>query len=508
METDYKDRKWWILVAMAIALSLVFIDQTAVSIALPQMQRDLNTSNQILHWIINAYLLSLAAVVIFGGKLGDLFGHRYTFLIGTTIFILASLSCAATESGMWIVISRAAQGIGGAFMIPATGAIVINAFPQEERVRAMGIYIGIASIALSIGPLLSGVLTQFLSWRWVFGINLPLALFSISLALKFILKEEEERTEVVSIDWLGFILLAICVTCFILALMEVFDFGWASPLIWSLFAVSFLSAIAFIMVEQRLKHPLIELDIFKNRLFTTTVLMLVIMRATFISLIFWMIFLQNVIGFSPGMVGLSVLPVTLPLILGGRFSSYLGDRFGLRLSISFGAAFVVASMLWVGITSWTHNYICMFPGFLLLGLATPLVVSNSMVTGVTAVEAHQRGVGSGILRASRQLGSSIGLTVIGSVISHINQIKISSWLSHTTGLLAQIHGSQINGILSGTVSSRQVVAQLSPQEANTIHAVAIHAYTFAFSRGMYMAALIAFIGFFLALQIPRCQGAD
>lgn len=507
MKADYKDRKWWVLVAMAIALSLVFIDQTAVSIALPQMQRDLNTSNQILHWIINAYLLSLAAVVIFGGKLGDLFGYRYTFLIGTIIFILSSLSCAVAESGMWIVVSRAIQGIGGAFMIPATGAIVVNAFSEEERVRAMGIYIGIASIALSVGPLLSGALTQFLSWRWVFGINLPLALFSISLTLKFILKEEE-RAETVSIDWLGFILLAVCVTCFILALMEVFDFGWTSLLIWSLFAISFLSAIAFIMVEQRLKHPLVELDIFKNRLFMMTVLMLIIMRATFISFIFWMIFLQNVIGFSPGMVGLSVLPVTVPLILGSRFSSYLGDRFGPRLSISFGAAFVVASMLWVGITSWTHNYFCMFPGFLLLGLATPLAVSNSMVTGVTAVEAHQRGVGSGILRASRQLGSSIGLAVIGSVISHVNRVKISSWLSHATGSLAQIHGSQINGILAGTTSSKQVVAQLSPQEVNAIHTVAVHAYTFAFSRGMYMAALIAFIGFFLALQIPRCQSAD
>lgn len=506
MKTDYKNQKWWILVAMAIALSLVFIDQTAVSIALPQIQRDLNTSNQTLHWIINAYLLSLAAVVIFGGKLGDLFGHRYTFLIGTTVFILASLSCTVAESGMWITISRAIQGIGGAFMIPATGTIVINAFSEEERGRAMSIYIGIASIALSVGPLLGGVLTQFLSWRWVFGINLPLVLLSISLTLKFILKEE--RAETISIDWLGFILLAICVTCFILALMEVFDFGWTSPLIWSLFAISFLSAMVFIVVEQRLRHPLVELDIFRNRLFTTTVLMLVIMRATFISFVFWMIFLQDVIGFSPGMVGLLVLPVTLPLILGSHFCGYLGDRFGLRLSISFGAAFVVASMLWVGITSCTHNYVYMLPGFLLLGLATPLVVSNSMITGVAAVEAHQRGVGSGILRASRQLGSSIGLAIIGSVISHVNRMKISSWLSHATGSLAQIHSSQINGILAGTASSRQAVAQLSPQEVNAIHAVAVHAYTFAFSRGMYMAALIAFIGFFLALQIPRCQSAD
>lgn len=506
MKTDYKNRGWWILVAMAMALSLVFIDQTAVSVALPQMQRDLNTGNQTLHWIINAYLLSLTTVVIFGGKLGDLFGHRYTFLTGTIVFILASLSCAAAESSTWIIISRAIQGIGGAFMIPATGVIVINAFSEAERGRAMGIYIGIASIALSVGPLLGGVLTQFLSWRWVFGINLPLALLSITLTLKSVLKEERAKT--ISIDWLGFILLAICVACFILALMEVFDFGWSSPLIWSLFAISLLSAMAFIVVEQRLKHPLVELDIFRNRLFATTVVMLVIMQATFISFIFWMIFLQDVLGFSPGMVGLLVLPVTLPLILVGPFSGYLRDRFGPRLSISFGAAFVVVSMLWVGITSWTHNYVYMFPGFLLLGLATPLVVSNSMVTGVTAVEAHQRGVGSGILRASRQLGSAIGLAIIGSVISHVNRTKISGWLSHATGSLAQIQDSQINGILAGTASSRRAIAHLSPQEVNAIHAVAVHAYTFAFSRGMYLAALIAFIGFLLVLQTPRRQRVD
>ncbi|QTS84004.1 MFS transporter [Coxiella endosymbiont of Amblyomma nuttalli] len=505
MKTDY-NRKWWILVTMATALSLVFIDQTAVSIALPQIQRDLNTSNQILHWMINGYLLSLSTVVIFGGKLGDLFGYRYTFLVGTIVFVLASLACVVAESGTWIIVSRVIQGIGGAFMIPTTGVIVINAFPKEEHSRATGIYIGLASIALSIGPLLGGALTEFLSWRWVFGINLPVALLSIILMLKFVSKEK--RTQIISIDWLGFILLAMCVACFILALMEVFDFGWTSPLIWTLLAISLLSVMAFIIVEQRLKHPLVELNIFRNRLFATIVMMLIIMRATFISFIFWMIFLQNVIGFSPGMVGLLVLPVTLPIILGSPFSSYLDDRFGPRLLISFGAAFVVASMLWVGITSWTHNYVYMFPGFLLLGFATPLVVSNSMMTGVTAIEAHQRGLGSGILRASRQLGSSIGLAIIGSVISHVNQTKISGWLSHATGLLAQIQSSQINGILAGTASSRQAVAHLSPQEMDAVHTVAVYAYTFAFSRGMYLAALIAFIGFLLALQIPRRQHVD
>ncbi|MDE3401356.1 MFS transporter [Coxiella burnetii] len=162
-----KNRKWWIFVAMSGALSVVFLDQTAISVILPPIQKDLGLSNVLLQWVINAYLLSLAALVIFGGKLGDVLGHKRTFLAGIIIFVLASISCAAAQTSYWLVTSRIIQGVGGAFMIPVTSVMMAHAFLESERGKVMGLYVAVASVFLSLGPLLSGLLAHYFNWRWV-----------------------------------------------------------------------------------------------------------------------------------------------------------------------------------------------------------------------------------------------------------------------------------------------------------------------------------------------------
>lgn len=244
------NRKWWIFAGMTAALSVVFLDQTAISVVLPPIQKDLNMSNVMLQWVINAYLLSLAAIVIFGGKLGDVFGHKCIFLIGITIFVLSSILCAASPTSLWIIVSRTIQGIGGAFMIPVTGVMIAHAFSEGERGKAIGLYIAAASVFLSLGPLLSGLLVHYFSWRWVFWINIPISLISIFLTIIAVPATENRRESSKPLDWLGFITFSIFISALVIALMEGVHLGWDSIVIISLLIIAGIFAIVFILVEK------------------------------------------------------------------------------------------------------------------------------------------------------------------------------------------------------------------------------------------------------------------
>ena len=239
-----KNRKWWILLAMSSSLALVFIDQTALAVALPAIQRELNLSNSLSQWVINAYLLALSAIILLGGKIGDRLGHKRAFLAGVIVFITASTLAALAESGAWLITARAIQGIGAAFMMPSTNALVTNAFPAQERGKALGIYIALATIFLALGPLLGGFLTQVFSWRAVFWINFPIALISIILAISSV--PTWRRREKLNIDYLGFFISVIFISGFVLGFMEAPNWGWTSLPIMGLFLLSIISLITFI----------------------------------------------------------------------------------------------------------------------------------------------------------------------------------------------------------------------------------------------------------------------
>lgn len=413
------NRKWWILLAMSCSMALVFIDQTALAVALPPMQHDLHTTNSVTQWFINAYLLALSALVLFGGKIGDMLGHRKTFLFGVTLFISASILCALSETGWWAVMSRAIQGIGGAFMIPSSGALVANAFSEEERGKAMGIYIAIAAIFLSVGPLLGGVLTQWISWRAVFWINLPIALISIILTVNSAPKLE--RTQEMIIDWLGLILSATFMTSIVLLFMEAPHFGWTSLFIRSLSILSIISFIGFIFWEKKAKNPLVDLTMFKNPLFSLAIIIMLTMQAVFVVFVFWAIFLQNGLQFKPAMAGFLLLPITVPIVFMSPLGGHLRDKYGYRPSMIIGSILVVISLLWVAMTSPYHSYAWLFPGLLAFGMTMPLVISGYMTAVMSSAKPQQRGTAGGIANCIRQLGSAIGLAVFGSLIETLSK---------------------------------------------------------------------------------------
>jgi EmrB/QacA subfamily drug resistance transporter len=495
------NRKWWTLLAMSSALALVFIDQTALAVALPAIQRDFNLSNGLLQWVINAYLLALSTLILLGGKVGDSLGHKRAFLWGVCFFISASIFCAMAQSGTWLIIARAIQGAGGAFMMPSTNALVINAFPDNERGKAMGIYVGLAAIFLALGPLLGGALTQWFSWRAVFWINFPVAVASIILAISAV--PQWRPTEKFTIDYIGLILSIVFISGFVLGFMEGPHWGWTSPTILLLFFASLVALFAFIFWEQRFAYPLVELKLFKNPIFSLVTTIMIIIQAVGIVFVFWAIFLQNVLQYSPLQAGLLLLPSMVPIIFMAPIGGHLRDKYGPTLPMFCGCLLVVLSLIWIGFFSHYQHYLWLFPGLLSYGIGMPLMLSGTMTTVMNTVNAQQRGIASAILNCARQFGNSIGLAVLSAFLASLNKWQLTSFLKSAPSPLSRIQEIKIDGLLAKSTQAIQTVSHLSMESLALLKSAALKAYTHAFSITMFLAATFALICLLLILKVPR-----
>jgi EmrB/QacA subfamily drug resistance transporter len=486
---------------MSSALALVFIDQTALAVALPAMQRELNLSNSLTQWIINAYLLAISATILLGGKIGDRLGHKRAFLFGVHVFVISSVLCALAESGAWLIIMRGIQGIGAAFMMPSTNTLVTNAFPDKERGKALGIYVALAAIFLALGPLLGGLLTQVFSWRAVFWINFPIALISIFLA--FFSVPKWQRSEKLNLDWLGFFISILFISGFVLCFMEGPNWGWTSFSIIGLLLLSIVSLGVFILWENKISNPLVELDLFKNLTFSILFSVLLIIQAVGIVFVFWAIFLQNVLHFTPLKAGILLLPAMLPVIIMAPVGGYLRDKYGATLPMFSGALLIVSSIIWIGIFSPYQSYAILFPGLLGFGIGFPLTLSGIMVTVMNMVKVEQRGIASAILNCSRQFGISIGLAVFAGLLGSLNKWQLGSFLKHSAAPLSSLKEYQIDGLLVQSQRAMQAVSHLSQQSLQLLKTAAAKAYTSAFSITMFVAAFLALITLVLIFKIPR-----
>lgn len=495
-----QNRKWWVLLAMSSSLALVFIDQTALAVALPAIQRELSLSNSLIQWIINAYLLALSTIILLGGKIGDQLGHKRAFLFGVVIFVVASVLSALAESGWWLVTMRAIQGIGGAFMMPSTNALVANAFPDQERGKALGIYVALAAVFLGLGPLLGGFLTQVFSWRAVFWINFPVAIISIVLAIFSV--PGWKRSEKLTIDWLGFLISTLFISGFVLSFMEAPNWGWTSLPSISLFVFSIVSLFVFILWENKTSNPLVELALFKNRTFSVLFSVLIIIQSISIVFVFWAIFLQNVLHYSPLKAGVLLLPSMLPIIFMAPIGGYLRDKWGPIVPMFWGCLLVTLSLIWLGIFSPDQSYSLLFPGLLAFGTGMPLMLSGIMVTVLNMVTIQQRGIASAMLSCSRQLGTSIGLAVFAGLLGSLNKWQLGSFLHHSSAPFSSLQEYQIDGLLVQSDRSMQVVRHLSPHNLQLLKTVAAKAYTTAFSITMFAGALLALITLVLIFKIP------
>jgi EmrB/QacA subfamily drug resistance transporter len=499
-----KNLQWWILAACATSLSMVFMDQTALPITLPAIQREFNASGTLLQWVVNSYLLILATFVIAGGKIADLYGHKRIFLIGQTIFVLSSISCALSPNMMWAIISRGVQGIGGALMIPATTAIIYNAFKPQERGRAMGVYIGISSVFLTLGPLLGGLLSQYLSWRWVFWVNFPIAILGVSIGLR-VIPEDKQDLRWKKIDGLGFLLITLAIFTLVFALMEGTNLGWASAIIISCFVTTVVASYLFFVVERRHKNPLVDLAIFRDKTFAVGCSCLALVQAVAMCTIYWILYLQYVSGLAAGKAGVYLImaqaPVTLMAPIAGRFV----DRWGPRRVAQVATGVLILSYLWVAFAGAEEWLAGLLSGFVIFGATIPFMMNSIMSTALINISPQKRGVASGILNSSRQLGASIGLALLTSLMAILNYQGMSQLSLKQPQILPLLSHRSLEAFLSGGELTATVKNNLSASGFVDIFTLAKKMYAHNFSLMMIASLVLLFIIGFFVSQLPKLK---
>src|SRR6476660_7093101 len=304
------NRRWWTLGAMCFALFMIMLDNTVVNVALPSIQRDLHTSLSALEWTINAYTLTFAVLLVTGGRLGDIFGRRRMFLFGVITFALSSAAIGFSPSDTWLIAGRAIQGIGAAFMMPATLSIISNAFPAHERGRAIGTWAGVSAIALAIGPVVGGFLVESVSWQSIFFLNIPVAIGAVVVTL-FATHESRDESAPPTIDIPGVATLTIGLSALVLALVEANSWGWGSARIAALFATAVIGLTAFVVIELRSKYPMVDFKFFRSRSFLGANIVAFIVSFAMLAMFFFIaLYMQNIKGYSPLEAGVRFLPST------------------------------------------------------------------------------------------------------------------------------------------------------------------------------------------------------
>jgi EmrB/QacA subfamily drug resistance transporter len=417
---------------MTGALSMVLIDETAVSVALPTIQRDLHMSPSGLPWVVNSYLLTLACCVAVGGRLGELLGQARMFRIGAVAFVAASAGCGLAGSGAWLIAARAVQGLAAAAMLPASGAIVINAFGAGERGRAMGTYAGISMISLALGPLLGGLLTQGITWRAVFWINLPVGLAMLALAQSALPADDPERGA--AMDWPGAATLVPGLVGIVLALMQSAQWGWASPATIALLGGGAALLATFIVTEARRSSPLVQLKLFASRNFSagTTVLGCVQFALTGLT-VFGAIYVQEILGFGPISAGLALLPVVLPVMLLSPAAGRAYDRFGPRALVATGAALLGMGTIWTAGLLGMFRYAWLLPGLVLTGIGIALVMTPVSTDALNTAPSTCRGQALGVIQTLRHMGGTVGLAIMGAAVARTQRTRLS-------GAWSAVHG--------------------------------------------------------------------
>ena len=416
MRLNDENRRWWTLAAMCFALFMVMLDNTVVNVALPSIQDDLHTSIAGLEWTVNAYTLAFGVLLVTGGRLGDIFGRRRVFLLGVVLFAASSLFIGFSQSSAWLIAGRATQGIGAALMMPATLSIITNAFPPHERGKAIGTWAGVSALALAIGPVLGGLLVEHVSWQSIFFINLPVAAGAIAVTL-FATHESRDETVVPKVDIAGIAAITVGLTALTLALVEASAWGWGSPRILGLFALSAAGLLAFARIEQRVRLPMVDFGFFGSRTFLGTNVVAFIVSFSMLGMFFFLtLYMQNVLGYSPLQAGIRFLPTTLMVVVVAPIAGRLTDSIGPRPLITAGLALVATSLLWQSFLTPTSGFDFLLPGFVLMGIGIALVMSPMSTAAMNAVDQSKAGVASGILSMNRMVGGTLGVAVLGTFI--------------------------------------------------------------------------------------------
>jgi EmrB/QacA subfamily drug resistance transporter len=413
-----ENRKWWTLGAVAFGLFMIMLDNTVVNVAAPAIQRDLGVGLSELEWIVAGYALSFAALMLTGGKLADLMGRRRIFVLGIVIFTVSSLFCGMADSGNELIGWRIVQGVGAALMNPATLAIIAATFPPRERGTAIGIWAGVSALALAIGPLVGGLITEHASWNWVFLINVPVGILGI-VASYLLIDESRDMSENQRLDLTGLVLSGAGLFSLTYALIEANTYGWTSTRILALFGAAAVLLVGFVVWELRTRFPMLDLTLFRNGTFAGANAVVLLVGFAMFGIFFYVsLYMQNILGFSAVQAGASFLPMTLLIIIGAPIAGRLSDRIGSRWLMTSGMTLLGIQLLYYSTLGTTAGFFNLLPGLLIGGLGMSLTMTPSAAAVIGSVPVDKAGVGSAVMNSMRQVGGSLGIAALGAILAH------------------------------------------------------------------------------------------
>jgi len=411
-----ENKKWWTLGAVSFGLFMIMLDNTVVNVALPSIQRDLHMQLSELEWIVSGYALTFAALMLIGGKLADAYGRRLIFVLGITIFTLASLACGLASSGDALIGARVAQGVGAAMMNPATLSIIAVTFPPRQRGTAIGLWAGVSALALALGPLVGGLLTEHAGWNWIFFINIPVGVLAIAASFLFIDESRDETHE--RLDIPGLLSSGIGLFALTYGLIEANNYGWGSARIVGSFVVAAVALVVFVQLERHRRAPMLDLTLFRNRTYVgANLAMLLVALAMFGVFFFVSLYMQNVLGYSAVQAGAAFLPMTVLIIVIAPLSGRLSDRWGSRWLMAGGMVLLAIQLTYFSQLPTDATFWRLLPALVIGGFGMSMTMTPSSAAAMRAVPVEKAGVGSAVLNACRQVGGSTGIALMGAIMA-------------------------------------------------------------------------------------------
>jgi EmrB/QacA subfamily drug resistance transporter len=494
-------RKWWTLIAVSVATFMLLLDITVVNVALPSIREDLGASFTDLQWVVDAYALTLAALVLTAGSLADRLGRRRVFVAGLTIFTGASLLCALAPDPTFLNLARAVQGVGGAIMFAVSLALIAQEFVAgRERGMAMGIYGATIGIAVAIGPLVGGALTDSLGWESIFYLNVPIGIGAI--AITYLKVRESRDPNATRVDWLGVATFSAALFLLVLALVRGNDEGWGSTLIVSLLAGAGALLLAFLAIERRVAEPMLPLELFKRPAFTGVQLAAFAISSSIFALFLYLtLYLQNYLGLSPFQAGLRYLPITVVSFFAAPIAGALLSRVHARLMLSVGLAGVGVGLLLMSGIDAGSDWTTLLGGFLIAGAAVGLINPVVADVAVSVVPKERSGMAAGINDTFRQVGVAVGIAVWGAIFVGRGADKVAELTAGTPAASGGRPRELVEAASSGNLD--QALQAVPPSARHTVADAAREGFLSGLNDVLTLGAVVSFAGAVLALWLVR-----
>ncbi len=490
-------RKWWTLTAVVLATFMLLLDITVVNTALPQLEKSLGASFTDLQWVIDAYSLALATVVLTAGALADRFGRKRWFLAGLIIFSASSLACGLAPTAPLLIGARGVQGIGGAIMFAISLALIAQEFPSgRERGTAMAIYGATIGVAVALGPLVGGALTQSLGWEWVFYLNVPIGIVAIAITALTVAESSDPNAQ--RPDWPGVASFSAALFMLVFALLRGNALGWGSPAIVTLLAGALLMLGAFIVIELRSAHPMLPLELFAKRAFTGVQLAAFAISASLFAMFLYLtLYMQQFLGNSPLGAGVRYLPMTIVTFLIAGLSGIWVSRVLARAQLAVGLALCGLGLILMSGLSTADGWTALLPGFIVAGVGVGIVNTVVADVALSVVPKERSGMAAGINDTFRQVGIAVGIAAWGAMFTARGASKAVSLAPQAHG-----HGRQlVEAVSSGRLGD--AVAALPVGVGSAVAHAARVGFLSGLNEVLVLGGALALLGAIAALALVR-----